>query len=110
MDGFLADITRSGLTAGKVVLLGLIGLNLFTFLLYGLDRAIDRPGISLVLTIISLGLRVVLAYVFEPLFQETGIWAAIPIGWILADIAGLCYYKIHQDHLLQVPVTVGTAA
>jgi Na+-driven multidrug efflux pump len=80
------------------------------FLLYGLYRAIDRPGISLVLTIISLGLRVVLAYVFAPIFQETGIWAAIPIGWILADIAGLCYYKIHQDHLLQVPGTVSTAA
>jgi len=80
------------------------------FLLYGLYRAIDRPGISLVLTIISLGLRVVLAYVFAPIFQETGIWAAIPIGWILADIAGLCYYKIHQDHLLQVPSTVSTAA
>ena len=80
------------------------------FLLYGLYRAIDRPGVSLVLTIISLGLRVVLAYVFAPIFQETGIWAAIPIGWILADIAGLCYYKIHQDHLLQVPGTVNTAA
>lgn len=42
MDGFLADITRSGLTAGKVVLLGLIGLNLFTFLLYGLDKYKSR--------------------------------------------------------------------
>ena len=37
MDGFLADITRSGLTAGKVVLLGLIGLNL-----YGLDKYKSR--------------------------------------------------------------------
>lgn len=42
MDGFLADITRSGLTAGKVVLLGLVGLNLFTFLLYGLDKYKSR--------------------------------------------------------------------
>lgn len=69
------------------------------FLLYGLYRAIDRPGISLVLTIISLGLRVILAYAFAPVFQETGIWAAIPIGWFAADAAGLVYYWLHHSSL-----------
>ena len=34
------------------------------FLLYGLYRAIERPGMSLVLTVISLGTRVALAYIF----------------------------------------------
>ncbi|MDD5940004.1 MAG: MATE family efflux transporter [Lachnospiraceae bacterium] len=68
------------------------------FLLYGLYRAIERPGISLVLTIISLGTRVVLAYALAPMIGEVGIWAAIPIGWFLADAAGLGFYwKCRKD-------------
>ena len=68
------------------------------FLLYGLYRAINRPGMSVVLTIISLGTRVLLAYVLSaiPAIGVTGIWWAIPIGWILADIYGLVYYKKHK--------------
>lgn len=67
------------------------------FLLYGLYRAINRPGMSVVLTIISLGTRVLLAYVLSaiPAIGVTGIWWAIPIGWFLADLYGLVYYKKH---------------
>lgn len=63
------------------------------FLLYGYYRAVKRPGMSLVLTVISLGLRVVLAYILSDFIGETGIWLAIPIGWVLADITGLIYMK-----------------
>ncbi len=65
------------------------------FLLYGLYRAINRPGMSVVLTVISLGTRVLLAYVLSaiPAIGVTGIWWAIPIGWFLADLYGLVYYK-----------------
>ncbi|MBQ7050004.1 MAG: MATE family efflux transporter, partial [Firmicutes bacterium] len=68
------------------------------FLLYGLYRAINRPGMSVVLTIISLGTRVLLAYVLSaiPAIGVTGIWWAIPIGWFLADLYGLVYYKKHS--------------
>ena len=64
------------------------------FLLYGFYRAVKQPGMSLVLTIISLGTRVVLAHVLSPMpqFGTLGIWAAIPIGWFLADAVGLVYY------------------
>lgn len=64
------------------------------FLLYGLYRAIGKPGMSVVLTVISLGTRVLLAYVLSaiPAFGVTGIWWAVPIGWILADITGLVYF------------------
>ena len=58
------------------------------FLLYGYFRAIGKPNLSLVLTIISLGTRVLLSYAFAPLWGVTVIWWAIPIGWILADAAG----------------------
>ena len=66
----------------------LIGL---LFLLYGFYRAIERPGMSVVLTVISLGLRVVLAYALSaiPALGATGIWMSIPIGWVIADVAGL---------------------
>lgn len=64
------------------------------FLLYGLYRGLGKPGISVVLTVVSLGTRVGLAYLLAPIpaIGLSGIWWAIPIGWILADIAGLLYY------------------
>jgi len=71
-----------------------VGIGLL-FLLYGYYRGINKPEMSLVLTIISLGTRVVLAYIlsgFETI-GVFGIWIAIPIGWILADITGCIYMK-----------------
>ena len=62
------------------------------FLLYGLYRAVERPGMSLILTIISLGTRVVLAYALADPVGEVGIWIAIPIGWFLADFVGYGYW------------------
>lgn len=70
------------------------------FLLYGLYRAIEKPAMSLVLTIISLGTRVALAYALAPTtpLGVAAIWWAIPIGWILADLTGFLYYrKIHMS-------------
>lgn len=65
------------------------------FLLYGLYRGIEQPAMSLILTVISLGTRVVLAYVLAPMpqFGVNAIWWAIPIGWILADLTGFLYYR-----------------
>ena len=64
------------------------------FLLYGYFRAVKQPGMSVVLTVISLGARVALAYLLSAWIGETGIWMAIPIGWGLADAVGLfCMYR-----------------
>ncbi len=67
-----------------------IGIGVL-FLLYGYFRGVNRPGVSLVLTVISLGTRVVLAYVLaaHPAIGVLGIWWAIPIGWALADVTGI---------------------
>ena len=70
------------------------------FLLYGFYRAIKRPGMSVVLTVISLGTRVVLAYLLAGPIGERGIWIAIPIGWLLADLTGYGYYLRHKQTLL----------
>lgn len=72
------------------------------FLLYGLYRALGRPGMSVVLTVFSLGTRVALAYILSsiPALRVTGIWWSVPIGWALADIVGLVYYKKNKHNLL----------
>ena len=68
-----------------------IGIG-YLFLLYGLFRALAKPGISLLLTIISLGTRVVLAYILSAFIGVVGIWASIVIGWFFADTIGLLLY------------------
>lgn len=64
------------------------------FLLYGFFRAIRNPLLSVLLTVISLGSRVILAYTLSaiPSIGVSGIWWAIPVGWVLADLTGLLYY------------------
>lgn len=66
------------------------------FLLYGLYRAIGNPGMSVILTVVSLGTRVALAYALSavPVFGVVGIWWSVPIGWFLADALGAGYYFI----------------
>ncbi len=68
------------------------------FLLYGLYRAIGSPGMSVVLTVVSLGTRVALAYTLSavPAFGVVGIWWSVPIGWFLADALGAGYYFIRH--------------
>ena len=72
------------------------------FLLYGLYRALGKPGMSVVLTVISLGTRVALAYALSsvPAFGVAGIWWSVPIGWFLADLAGISYYVFCRKDLV----------
>lgn len=77
------------------------------FLLYGLYRAVGRPGMSVVLTVISLGTRVALAYMLSalPSVGVVGIWWSVPIGWFLADTVGLVYYWKCRKRLLPSSLT-----
>ena len=72
------------------------------FLLYGLYRALGRPGMSVALTVISLGTRVALAYALSaiPPLGVMGIWWSVPIGWALADVTGFLYFFLRQNQLL----------
>lgn len=72
------------------------------FLLYGFYRAVSRPGMSVVLTAVSLGTRVLLAHLLSavPALGVTGIWVSVPIGWALADIVGVVYYWKKRRSLL----------
>ena len=72
-----------------------VGIGIL-FLLYGYYRAIRMPEMSVVLTVLSLGIRVALSYWLSaiPGIGVSGIWWSIPIGWFIADFVGILYYRI----------------
>lgn len=57
---------------------------------------------SVVLTVSTLGTRIALSYILSsiPTLGVTGIWWLVPIGWALADIVGLVYYKKNKHNQL----------
>lgn len=87
------EIIKIGATYLRIEGVFYLGIGIL-FCLYGFYRAISKPFMSLVLTIISLGLRVVLAYILSGYesIGIIGIWVAVPIGWLIADIYGILFY------------------
>ena len=80
-----------------------IGIG-WLFLLYGLYRALGRPGMSVVLTVFSLGTTGGVWHIYCLQYRQigvVGIWWSVPIGWALADIVGLLYYKIKKQNLVE---------
>jgi len=94
VDATEADIIAEGARYLRIEGACYVGIGLL-FLLYGYFRGINRPEVSLLLTVISLGTRVALAYLLAPIeaIGVVGIWAAIPIGWALADATGLALMR-----------------
>lgn len=94
VDSAAAPIIETGIGYLRVEGAFYCGIGVL-FLLYGYFRGINRPEMSLVLTVISLGTRVLLAYLLAPVpaIGVWGIWAAIPIGWFLADAVGIAVLK-----------------
>lgn len=86
-------IIAAGVTYLRIEGACYLGIGIL-FLLYGYYRAVNKPLMSVILTVASLGTRVALAYALAPLpaVGVIGIWAAIPIGWALADAIGIGYY------------------
>lgn len=74
-------------------------------------RAFGKPGMSVVLTVISLGTRVAPAYLLSavPAFGVSGIWWSVPIGWALADTVGLLSYQFRKKSLLSFEQPKATA-
>lgn len=79
-----------------------VGIGIL-FMLYGYYRAVNKPLMSVILTVFSLGTRVLLAYTLSPLdfFGVMGIWISIPIGWFLADAVGIGYYILRERRRYQ---------
>lgn len=81
------------------------------FLLYGYYRSVRMPGMSVILTVLSLGTRVALSYALAslPAVGVTGIWWSIPIGWFIADLVGIVYYKLSAARVGRLMNQSGTA-
>ena len=102
VDNSSVDVINAGAVYLRMEGTFYIGIGIL-FMLYGYYRAINKPMMSVVLTVISLGTRVVLAYTLSGIsaIGVIGIWVAIPIGWFLADAAGIIYYifKAGKSHI-----------
>lgn len=97
VDGGSAEIVQIGARYLRIEGACYIGIGIL-FMLYGYYRAVDMPHISVILTILSLGTRVVLAHVLSaiPSVGEVGIWVSIPIGWAVADVFGIWYHSVRR--------------
>ena len=75
-------IIAAGVTYLRIEGACYLGIGIL-FLLYGYYRAVNKPLMSVILTVASLGTRVALAYALAPLpaVGVIGIWAAIGIGY-----------------------------
>lgn len=93
VDASSVEVVRIGVQYLHIEGVCYIGIGIL-FLLYGYYRAVNRPQMSVVLTICSLGTRVVLAYCLSSIavIGVIGIWVSIPIGWFFADTVGILFY------------------
>ena len=94
VGGDAAEVIAIGTGYLRIEAAFYLGIGIL-FLLYGYFRAVNRPAVSAVLTICSLGTRVLLAYTLSalPALGVNGIWIAIPIGWFLADATGILLWR-----------------
>jgi putative MATE family efflux protein len=100
VDASSTEVIKIGMGYLRIEGAFYIGIGIL-FMLYGYYRAVNKPKMSVVLTVVSLGIRVVLAYALSSVQRigVTGIWVAIPIGWIIADIIGISYY-FQKEHIV----------
>ena len=63
---------------------------------------------SVVLTLVSLGTRVALAYSLSaiPALGVVGIWWSVPVGWFLADALGIGYLAVKRKRIFDAIQTV----
>ena len=73
------------------IIIGLCMGSGILFSMYVGAKKYEKMKMSLILTIVSLGTRVLLAYLLALSFGVEMIWWAIVIGWILADTIGIVY-------------------
>lgn len=73
------------------IIIGLCMGSGILFSMYFGAKKYEKMKMSLILTIVSLGTRVLLAYLLALSFGVEMIWWAIVIGWILADTIGIVY-------------------
>lgn len=65
----------------------------------GVLRGASAMKDFMITTFTDLILRVILAYIFYPIWQATGIWLSWPIGWSIAAVLSITFYLIQMKRL-----------
>lgn len=105
MEFFLKEPTQAALSSGFAFLrivspfYFVVAAKLVTD---GILRGSGRMGQFMTATFTDLILRVILAFAFSgTALQSIGIWCAWPVGWTVATIMSLCYYR-KNPHLMHI--------
>jgi Na+-driven multidrug efflux pump len=59
----------------------------------GVLKGTGSMKLFMVVTFTDLILRVILAFVFAPIWGYEGIWYSWPVGWTTATVLSLIFYK-----------------
>ncbi|MFT4007471.1 MAG: MATE family efflux transporter [Lacrimispora sp.] len=87
-----AEVISTGVGYLRIVSVFYVLLG-FIVMFYGFFRGLGAIKISILMTVVSQGLRVLLAYTFAPVKGFSGVCWAIVAGWFLSDLLGLYIYK-----------------
>lgn len=86
------DVIAAGVSYLRIVPVFYVLLG-FIVMFYGFFRGLGTIKISILMTVVSQGLRVLLAYSFAPAKGFSGVCWAIVIGWFLSDLLGFYMYR-----------------
>ena len=97
MEFFLKEPTQAALSSG-FALLRIVSPFYFVvaakLVTDGILRGSGRMGQFMTATFTDLILRVILAFAFSgTALKSIGIWCAWPVGWTVATVISLCYYR-----------------
>ena len=105
MEFFLKEPTQAALSSGFAFLrivspfYFVVAAKLVTD---GILRGSGRMGQFMTATFTDLILRVILAFAFSgTALKSIGIWCAWPVGWTVATVMSLCYYR-KNPHLIHI--------
>ena len=105
MEFFLKEPTQAALSSG-FALLRIVSPFYFVvaakLVTDGILRGSGRMGQFMTATFTDLILRVILAFAFSgTALKSIGIWCAWPVGWTVATVMSLCYYR-KNPHLMHI--------
>lgn len=105
MEFFLKEPTQAALSSGFAFLrivspfYFVVAAKLVTD---GILRGSGRMGQFMTATFTDLILRVILAFAFSgTALKSIGIWCSWPVGWTVATVMSLCYYR-KNPHLMHI--------
>lgn len=73
---------------------------LMKIILDGVLRGAGIMNLFMIATLTDLVLRVVFSFVLSAFLDETGIWIAWPVGWVIATVMTILFYRYSMKHYI----------